>query len=143
MDIDVTNITGKALVSYFPGFNVKDSDIVPYSGTNLNETFPVIVLLARAVAAMADDEPPVCPIEPVGACPAADLSLVAAIQDHCFEVFVGMDCTVGLLPGWVFCLFGGLQLAETCDDTCLAAEMLSFHTCDELLTFEAEWPSCR
>lgn len=98
--------------------------------------------LAGALPAVADDEPPVCPVEAIGSCPPGDLSLVAALEQHCFGVFVDMECTIDLLPGWAYCLFGGLQLAEMCDDTCIAAQMLSVHTCDELNDFAVEWPSC-
>jgi hypothetical protein len=102
-----------------------------------------LVHLSTGVVASADDEPPVCPVERSDSCPPGDLALVAALQDHCFGTFVDPECMIGGLPAWAYCLFVGAQFAETCDDTCVAAEMLSLRTCDALQAYDASEPSCR
>lgn len=102
----------------------------------------VVCLSGWTPAVADDDEPPVCPVEGTGGCPPADLSLVADIEDHCFGTFIASDCEIGGLPAWAYCLFGGLQLAEYCEDSCKAAELLRIDTCEAMLAFDEADPSC-
>jgi hypothetical protein len=105
--------------------------------------FFLTIHLSSIKVALADDEPPVCAVERYDTCPPADLVLVTTLQKHCFDTFVGMDCTVGVIPAWAYCLSAGINLAETCDDTCVVDELLSIRSCDDLTAYEEAGPPCR